>query len=254
MSSLTTVKFCSDRNCRRRNQPLDLNIDFYSFKGGKNGKRAICKECYHQRYEKTEQVAKEKRKIRLALNNTLTQDEEEQTFRDFEGKCALSGKTEDLELDHFVPLSWAEVAVSLGIGGNTYKNSLPLHTELNRSKSSENAFEWIFNAKEEYSINDLLWTKAVEYMANKNTMTVEEYKNKVNECHNIILAERFVQAFEKKLNYKRVGSLSPVIKSVLEKGINIEMAIERYGSTKVRKHFSSEEVSEEIKRIKSKMY
>jgi hypothetical protein len=254
MNNLVTVKFCSDRNCRRRNQPLDLNIDFYSFKGGKNGKRAICKECYHQRYEKTEQVAKEKRKIRLALNNTLTQEEDEQTFRDFEGKCALSGKTEDLELDHFVPLSWAEVAVSLGIGGNTYKNSLPLHTILNKSKSSENPFEWISKAKERHSIDDLLWSKAVEYMANKNNMTVEEYKNKVNECHNIILAKGFVQAFQKRMKYKRVGSLSPVIKSALEKGINIEMAIERYGSALVRKYFSSEEVCEEIKRIKSKVH
>ncbi|MGD6849612.1 hypothetical protein [Rossellomorea aquimaris] len=251
---MSTLKACTDVNCRRKNQPLNIVTEFYAHKGGRYGRRAICKECYHKRYGKTEQIAKKKREFRLSLNNTLTEEEEELTMRDFEGKCALSGKTEGIELDHFVPLRWTEEALELGIGGTTFKNTIPLHTDLNKSKSSENPFEWISKARDRHSIDDLLWSKAVDYIASKNDMTVEEYKNKVNECHNIILAKEFVQAFLRRMKYKRIGILSSVIKGALEKGINIELAVERYGSTLVKNHFSSEEVCEEIKRLKRRMH
>jgi hypothetical protein len=251
---MDNTKLCNDKNCRRKNQLLNIDTEFYTQRGGRYGKRAMCKECFHKRYSKCERVATQKRKNRLMLNNTLTDEEEILVRADFDCKCALSRKGEDVELDHFVPLSWGKAASDLGIGGTTYTNLLPLHTTLNKSKSSENPFEWISKARDMHSIDDLLWNKAVEYIAGKNNMTVEEYKNKVNECHKIILAKAFVQVVRKRMKYKRIRSLSPVIKSALKKGINIEVAVERYGSTLVKRHFNSQEVYEEIKRIKIQMY
>jgi hypothetical protein len=250
------VKVCTDENCRRKNQLLNIDTEFYLQSGGRNGKRAICKECYHKRYGKRERAAAHKRKNRLLFNNSLTNQEKQLVRKDFDGYCALSGNSENVHIDHFVPLSWGKAAADLGIGGTNYKNMLPLNATLNKSKSSENPFEWIEKAQERHSIDMARWEKAIKYLAGKNNMTVVEFENRVNECHKLILSRTFVRVIERRMRSKktRITRLHlTVIKAALDKGINIEAAVSKYGNSSVRKHFELQEVRLAIKKIKCEL-
>jgi hypothetical protein len=253
MSINGSVRLCSNKGCRRVNQPLNLDTEFYSYKQGRYGKRAICKECYHKNYGDSEQKAKIKRKICINLNNTLTQEEKIRTLAHFNGKCALSEREENVEFDHFVPINWTEVALEFGIGGNTYENLLPLNTVLNTSKCSHNPFTWIIKAKQVYEIDELKWDKAVKYIAFKNNMSVDEYQYKVNECHKIVMEKEFVVFFERRMNYRILGMIVPVITSALKKGLDLERAIDRFGSVSVKNHFHSREVSDEVHALREKL-
>ncbi|WP_175990481.1 hypothetical protein [Bacillus sp. Marseille-Q1617] len=253
---MVITKLCTDENCSRKNQSLNIETEFYAHRGGKYGKRAICKECYHKRYGKKERAAAHKRKNRLLINNSLTEEEELMVREDFEGKCALSGKVYNVQLDHFVPLSWGRVAAQLGIGGTNYANMLPLNETLNKSKSYHNPFEWIIKAKERHNIDTLMWEKAIEYIASKNNMSVADFESRVNECHRIILEMTYVRTLERRMTLKkrRITMLHiPVIKAALEKGINIEAAVSKYGNLLVRKHVELKEVQEAIRKIKSEL-
>lgn len=110
-----------------------------------------------------------RRARKQSLPDTLTS---EQTKLLLSQGCALTGTTDGIHLDHFIPLSW-------GHGGTTFENMTPLAAALNISKNDSNPFEWI---KTRNDIEAWRWQELVEDLAELNGMTSKDYEEYVYEC------------------------------------------------------------------------
>jgi hypothetical protein len=252
LKKMNKFKRCGERTCKRRNILLSIS-NFYKHKGSKYGRRAICKECYHKRYDKNIEAQSRRRKYLLqSLPNTLTEEQREQVRKDFNYTCAITKQKENVQLDHFVPLSWGKLAIEYGIGGTTYANMLPLNKTLNKSKSSENPFEWIEGAKTKFNIDMSVWNKAVEYIANKHDISPAEFQNRVNECFNHLSVKRVIKYLNKLLNMNKRPPYF-YVNSLLKQGINIEVAVEKFGNKKAKQFLKVEETQNYIKKAKEKL-
>jgi 5-methylcytosine-specific restriction endonuclease McrA len=110
-----------------------------------------------------------------SLPYRLKEQEVRATFSYFNSKCAITGREDkNLTLEHFIPLD-------IGHSGTHVGNLIPLLKRVNSSKNSTNPFEWFENwrFKDFYDDN---WEKLIQYLANQNALTVEEYKEFVNWC------------------------------------------------------------------------
>jgi hypothetical protein len=252
LKKMNKFKRCGERTCKRRNILLSIS-NFYKHKSSKYGRRAICKECYHKRYDKNIEAQNRRRKYLIqSLPNTLTEEQREQVRKDFNYTCAITKRKENVQLDHFVPLSWGKLAIEYGIGGTTYANMLPLNKTLNKSKSSENPFEWIEGAKTKFNIDMSVWNKAVEYIANKHDISPAEFQNRVNECFNHLSVKRVIKYLNKLLNMNKRPPYF-YVNSLLKQGINIEVAVEKFGNKKAKQFLKVEETQNYIKKAKEKL-
>ncbi|MEK5165822.1 hypothetical protein NYE69_26230 [Paenibacillus sp. FSL R5-0527] len=87
------------------------------------------------------------------------------------GGCALTGVTDDIQFDHFIPLTWGH--------GGTYKgNMIPLCKTLNFSKKDFNPFEWI----KTQNVDPKKWVKVIKYLADLNGLSFNEYRSFVYWC------------------------------------------------------------------------
>jgi hypothetical protein len=249
----TIYKRCREPKCRRRNLLLSLN-NFYSHKGGRFGKRAICKECYHIRYGAKIEEYKNRRQNHLkSLPNNLTLEQEQQIRLTFDNRCALSGKKENVSLDHFVPLSWGSISHKFGIGGNTYENMLPLNIYLNKSKSSHNPFEWIKDASIKHDIEVQKWNEAVRYIAEKHQISPIDFENRVNQCHLYILARSIVFRLNKVIALPRRNPPLNMLRWMLAKGINTNVAIEKFGNKRVKEFIKNDNTVSYIANVKKEL-
>lgn len=78
-------------------------------------------------------------------------------------KCVITGVTEELALDHVMP-------IAVGYWGNSKGNLMWLYSRLNTSKGSANVFQWMEEMEQERL--DYLLPESV-------TMTIEEFKEKL---------------------------------------------------------------------------
>ena len=174
----------------------------------KTGYRSQCKSCeyqyrletkedakikarqrYHQNKEKYQAYSKEFRKnkpdiYRLAtqrrlarkrgLPNDIRNGDLKAIKKHFGNKCALTDST-NVSMEHFIPISW-------GHGGNIKANLYLLDQQLNSSKSNENPFEWITRPETLEKIDLQRWEKLLRYLAEKNEMSVEEFRDYVYWC------------------------------------------------------------------------
>lgn len=92
--------------------------------------------------------------------------------RNFNNSCSLSGNSNELVLDHFIP-------VSIGHGGTYLGNIVLLTHSLNANKTNKNPFEWI-KTRPEIDIDK--FNKLVEYLAGLNNLNPKEYKEFVYWC------------------------------------------------------------------------
>ncbi|MGX7595597.1 hypothetical protein ACWNS2_10130 [Planococcus plakortidis] len=242
-------KICRDEKCRRRGELLSLEC-FYKSKTGYLGTRAICKECHGIKYARNMQRASRKRKERIqSLPNTLTVEEEKQIYARFNSSCALTKSVENLELDHFVPLAWGTHVLEFGIGGTIYSNMLPLNSSVNLSKWSYNPFEWISKGSGQFSIDMQEWEHIVEYMATKNEMTKLQYEIKVSSCHKLVLVEQNIRWLERLCHFKKPPYF--LIEYLLDKGINIDVAVKNFGGEKSILFLRDEKTRSYIKEVKA---
>lgn len=109
------------------------------------------------------------------LPSTLTLDETNKIFEYFEHSCALTGSKEDVHLDHVIP-------ISIGHGGTTVKNIIPLHSTLNLSKFNNNIFEWFKSNSERFNLSQDKFDSLITYLADLNEMTSGEYEDYVYKC------------------------------------------------------------------------
>lgn len=89
--------------------------------------------------------------------------------------CVLTGDTNDIQLDHVIPLA-------TGHGGTSYENIIPLSAELNQSKRDSNIFEWALNNHERFNFTVELFNEVMTEVATRNDMTLEEYEMYVYWC------------------------------------------------------------------------
>lgn len=108
-----------------------------------------------------------------ALPNTLTPQQWNLVLEHFNGGCALTKQTENIHLEHFIPISW-------GHGGTTHKNCYPMVDRLNYSKHDLNPFIWIKRFPQyKESFKEL-----VKYLAEQNEMSEKEFEDYVYWCDN----------------------------------------------------------------------
>lgn len=124
--------------------------------------------------EKSRLVRQRRRARKVSLPDTLTEQQQDNIFERF-GGCALTGDS-DVHLDHVVPLS-------IGHGGTTLENMIPLRGDLNISKQASNIFEWFELVKERFNLNQSKFDELITYLAEANDMTAQEYRNYVDYCH-----------------------------------------------------------------------
>jgi 5-methylcytosine-specific restriction endonuclease McrA len=116
-----------------------------------------------------------RRAIKELLLDTLTTSQVEIMLTKFNG-CALTGNQDSLHLDHVIPLS-------VGHGGTTFENIIPLSDTLNLSKNDGNLFEWFETNRQRFNLSQDKFNTLIDYLAELNEMTREEYREYVYWCH-----------------------------------------------------------------------
>lgn len=135
----------------------------------------ILKTCaeYRKNHPEVQRAAKLRRRAReKALNCELETKELTELMERFGNRCVITGEEAE-HLDHFIP-------VSTGHGGTIYENLVPVTASINTSKHGRNPFLWA----EKYLTDDQKenFDKVVEYLAELNGLTVEEYRRFVFWC------------------------------------------------------------------------
>lgn len=141
-------------------------------------------ERYRENVRKYRKKNPHKRKVsdqrrfarKQSLPDNLTTTEYEETCAFFQHTCALSEATEDLHADHVIPLS-------VGHGGTTRGNMIPLFSKLNISKSSSNIFEWFEANRQRFELSQDKFDRLIGFLAEANDMSVDEYRKYVYRCH-----------------------------------------------------------------------
>jgi hypothetical protein len=122
-------------------------------------------------------INQQRRRARKAkLEDTLTTERYAVTLEYFGNACAITGRTENLEKEHAIPLS-------IGHGGTTFGNCYPMSSGLNQSKFKHNIFEWFEANRQRFNLEQERFDRLIEWLGKANGMTVEEYRDYVYECH-----------------------------------------------------------------------
>ena len=136
-------------------------------------KKDYQKQYYQENKEKVYHHGRIRRTRMAALPSTLTLEQDRIILEIQDYSCLLSGATENLHLEHFIPVAW-------GAGGTTFENCYYMEGTLNMSKGRKNPFEWIKYQPEEYQDN--FNNKLVPELAARNNMTIEEFTDYVYQC------------------------------------------------------------------------
>lgn len=122
-------------------------------------------------------ISQQKRKERLnTMVNDFTNEQKVEVIARFNGKCAFTGKDVPIHMDHVIPVATER-------GGTTLANMLPIWQRINSSKSDSNVFEWYEKNGERFEVKPELFREAIEYIAELNGMSYEEYREYVYACH-----------------------------------------------------------------------
>lgn len=213
--------------------------EFYKQKNGKNGRKAICKQCYNPKIR----IAKEKRENAIkAVPNKLKEREAELIRKHYQYECALTCKYDTVALDHFVPLSWGPIVKKFGIGGTTYANMIPFHRSINSSKGGMNPFIWFARYGLKHGVSSEKWNNAVQYIAEKHGISTFDYINKVNACYSEVLALRWVADVNSRIESEGYH-LSHLIERALRMNLNIPVVVELFGSSITKEIFLEKEAT-----------
>jgi len=121
-------------------------------------------------------LSKLRRRARVAsLPDDWTQEDRVEMLERFNGECSLTGTSSDLNYDHAIP-------IAVGHGGTTRGNMIPMHGRLNESKASTHIFEWFEANRERFGLEQRKFDELIEYLAQVNEMTTQEYRAYVDWC------------------------------------------------------------------------
>lgn len=150
-------------------------------KNHKGGYKVECKVCMRKRSKKWSKNNPEKvaansanrRAMEMALPHTENSKEWKTVLEEFNYKCPLTNSSENVHLEHFIPVSW-------GFGGSLRNNIYPMNGTLNISKNASNPFEWCKTLTKEQ--RKIFYSVIVSKLAEENEMTIGEFKNYVYWC------------------------------------------------------------------------
>jgi hypothetical protein len=153
---------------------LERNRKYYE----KNREEILIKVSTYQRENRQIMNAIGQRRLarKKRLPSTLTAKQYEKTLGYFENACALTGRNDNIEREHAIPLS-------IGHGGTTFENCYPMANGLNQSKGNKNIFEWFEANRQRFELSQERFDKLIAYLASANAMIVEEYRDYVYWCH-----------------------------------------------------------------------
>jgi 5-methylcytosine-specific restriction endonuclease McrA len=127
------------------------------------------KEYLEKNKDKMRAMSHISRSEKLGLPYQLTETDITSLYSYFNNQCPISG-SEDIQIDHFIPVAKG--------GETSLKNMILLKRNLNASKWVSNPFEW---APRKLNADELTrFENVVRYLADKNGLTVDEYKIFVN--------------------------------------------------------------------------
>lgn len=138
--------------------------------------REYSRRYYAENPEKDRMRDLRRRARKASLPDSLTESQWRDTLDYFGGACAFTGVTEDLHRDHVLPLS-------IGHGGTTKENMLPVSSRINLSKCDNNVFVWYEENGVRLGICPERFERAIGYLAELNGMSVSEYRDYVYDCH-----------------------------------------------------------------------
>jgi hypothetical protein len=134
------------------------------------------KDVLHDLYYKkvlNKPYRKKRNDILKYLPSTLTKIQLSEMKQD--AVCALTGSSDDVSVDHFIPLEW-------GHGGEYSGNIYFIKRKLNASKSNINPFKWINKISLKEDINMLKWDQLVRRLAEETGLSVKDFRRFVNWC------------------------------------------------------------------------
>lgn len=114
-----------------------------------------------------------RRARRLSLPNTLTAFQHAEANAVFNYSCALTKETENIHLEHFIPLT-------IGHGGTTIENTYPMCGWLNQRKGKSNPFTWFAGRTD---IDPTRWDALVSYLADANGLSPADFRAYVDWCY-----------------------------------------------------------------------
>lgn len=128
---------------------------------------------YREKYADRRNLSEARRRARKkSLPDTLTEKDYKGIIDFFDGKCSISDEPFE-HMDHFIPLNCEVV-------GTVKENIIPLSSRLNTSKRDRNPFEWAETYLSDAEKDN--FKKVVQYLAQLNGLSVEEYRQFVFSC------------------------------------------------------------------------
>lgn len=132
---------------------------------------------YHGRNKDKFSVIRQRRNARKnGLLDTLEEHELSEIKSFFNHQCCLSGSTDNIQMDHVIPLA-------TGHGGTVKENVIPLSKALNSSKKDKNIFEWFKASRQRFNLSQEKFDSLIEYLASANAVSVGDYREYVYWCH-----------------------------------------------------------------------
>ncbi|SER88775.1 hypothetical protein [Psychrobacillus sp. OK032] len=124
--------------------------------------------------EKVSLYSSRRRALKSTLPAGLTLRHQIEIKERFANVCALTGEA-DTHMDHAIPLA-------VGHGGSIPENCYPLRADLNVSKGAQHIFEWFEANKERFGLEQRKFDELIEYLAQLNAMSTQEYRKYVDWC------------------------------------------------------------------------
>lgn len=160
-------------------KPLDA---FRKSKDGIAGHIAVCLSCdreirrsNRERYAESKRLGVIRRRARKKLlPSSLTRDQMTLIVDFSQRKCVLTGSS-DVEIDHFIPLSW-------GHGGTFYGNLYLLDSSLNSSKQDKNPLTWYMDEFADRPDIASRWLSLLQWLADLNGLSLSELVSYVFWC------------------------------------------------------------------------
>lgn len=131
-----------------------------------------------RRRESSKAGIKKRLELEKLLQSEISLNRRYLVIEKYGNRCLITGEENDVEIDHFIPLSWGRV-------GSVWGNLYPISKKINNEMRTKNPFVWIWGDSYECPYIDWIkWKKFIELIAKENMLTVDELVDFTFWCEN----------------------------------------------------------------------